>query len=89
VTGNEICPRPLCLSHQLVPSGQSELGQRSAARYVVISEAVPQVVWPVAKRNLLADRDTSEAIRLVNAARLHRTKTALRRLLPRVMRRAP
>jgi hypothetical protein len=38
-------------------------------RYVVISAAVPPVDRLVAKRKLLADRETSEAIRLVNAAR--------------------
>ena len=52
------------------------LGQRSAGRYVVISVAAPPVVWPLAKRNLLAYRDTSQAIGLVNARRLIRPISA-------------
>ncbi len=42
----------------------------------MISVAVPPVIWPVATRKLLADRETSEAIRLVNAARLIRLISA-------------
>ena len=36
----------------------------------MISVAVPPVVWTVANRKLLADRETSEAIRSVNASEL-------------------
>ena len=46
--------------------------------YVVLSVAAP----PVVKRDPLADRETSEAIRLVNAGRLQRTDLRVRRDLP-------